>query len=438
MTKPRNGSTDLDRRTLLRAFAQGAAAGVAGFGLFARRAAAQQPILRAYIQQNQPEDFGPSIDFGRRTMPMPNASLPTLSPATAPATERAIGQYEAILARGGWPQVASVDPMRLGMRHPSVAELRRRLAAVGDLDAGAITELYDADLEAAVRRFQARHGLSVDGIVREATLRCINVPVAVRISQLKTNLARLRAFAGPSASRFVLCNIPAAQVEAVENDTVVSRYTAVVGKPDRPSPEIQSKIVEVNFNPYWTVPVSIVRRDLIPKMQAEPDYLAKNRIHVFDPHGRELLAQQINWYSEQAMSYRFKQDPGDFNSLGSVRINFPNSHEVYMHDTPFKNLFGEDFRFHSSGCVRVQNVRELVNWLLAATPRWSRQETDQVIRTGERKDAWLTPAVPLHWVYVTAWATADCIVQFREDIYNRDGLGAYATRADPVVASGAR
>src|SRR3984893_13202725 len=363
MAKLGNCSTDLDRRTLLRAFVQGAAAGVAGVGLFARRAAAQQPVLQAFIQQNQPDDFGPSIDFGQRRMPMPNASLPTLSPATVQATERAIGQYDAILARGGWPQVASVDSMRLGMRHPGVAELRRRLAAVGDLDAGGITDLYDADLEAAVRRFQARHGLTVDGIVREPTLRSINVPVAVRISQLKTNLARLRAFAAVSGSRFVVCNIPAAQVEAVEHDTVVARYTAVVGKPDRPSPEIQSKIVEINFNPYWTAPVSIVRRDLMPKMQAEPDYLSKNRIHIFDPRGRELLAQQVNWYSEEAVNYRFKQDPGDFNSLGSIRINSPNSHEVYMHDTPFKNLFGEDFRFHSSGCVRVQNVRDLVNWL---------------------------------------------------------------------------
>jgi murein L,D-transpeptidase YcbB/YkuD len=433
MAKLGNCSTDLDRRTLLRAFAQGAAAGVAGVGLFARHAAAQQPMLQAFIQQNQPDDFGPSIDFGRRTMPMPNASLPTLSPATVQATEGAIGQYDAILARGGWPQVASVESMRLGMRHPGVADLRRRLAAVGDLDAGGITDLYDADLEAAVRRFQARHGLTVDGIVREPTLRSINVPVAVRISQLKTNFARLRAFAAASGSRFVVCNIPAAQVEAVEHDTVVARYTAVVGKPDRPSPEIQSKIVEINFNPYWTAPVSIVRRDLMPKMQAEPDYLSKNRIHIFDPRGRELLAQQVNWYSEEAVNYRFKQDPGDLNSLGSIRINFPNSHEVYMHDTPFKNLFGEDFRFHSSGCVRVQNVRDLVNWLLATTPGWSRMQIDQVLRTGERKDVRLTLPVPLHWIYVTAWATADGIVQFREDIYNRDGLGAYATRAGSGV-----
>jgi murein L,D-transpeptidase YcbB/YkuD len=439
MAKPRIRSSKLlDRRQLLRAFAHGAAAGVAGLGLSARRAVAQDATLQALIQQNQRDHFDPDFASAARTIPMPNPSLPTLSPATVQATEAAIGHYEAILARGGWPEVQPVNPIRVGMRHPSVADLRLRLTAVGDLDAGGITDVYDSYVEAAVRRFQARHGLAVDGIVREQTFRSINVPAAVRISQLKTNLARLRAFGGALGNRFVVCNIPAAQIEAVENGTLVSRYTAVVGKPDRPSPEIQSKIVEVNFNPYWTVPVSIVRRDLIPKMQAEPDYLTKNRIHIFDPHGRELLAQQINWYSETAVNYRFKQDPGDFNSLGSIRINFHNSHEVYMHDTPFKNLFGEDFRFHSSGCVRVQNVRELVNWLLATTPGWPQAEIDQVIRTGERKDARLTPPVPLHWVYLTAWATADGIVQFREDIYNRDGLGAYATRVDFVVPIGAR
>ncbi len=434
MAEPRNRcSTDLDRRTLLRAFAQGAAAGVAGLGVFGRRAVAQEGTLQALIQQSPRADFDSGFESATRIVPMPNPSLPTLSPATVQATEQAIGRYEAILARGGWPNVQPVDRVRFAMRHPSVADLRRCLVAVGDLEAITIDDVYDSYVESAVRRFQARHGLTVDGIVHEQTLRLLNVPAAVRISQLKTNLARLRGFGGGLGNRFVVCNIPAAQIEAVENDRVVSRYTAVVGKPDRPSPDIQTKIIEVNFNPYWTAPVSIVRRDLIPKMQAEPDYLSKNRIHIFDPHGRELPAQQINWYSEGAANYRFKQDPGDFNSLGSIRINFPNSHEVYMHDTPFKNLFGEDFRFHSSGCVRVQNVGELVNWLLAATPGWSRAEIDRVLRTEERKDARLTPPVPLHWVYVTAWATADGIVQFREDIYNRDGLGAYATRADPVV-----
>ena len=142
--------------------------------------------------------------------------------------------------------------------------------------------------------------------------------------------------------------------------------------------------------------------------------------------GGELQASQINWYSEEAVNYRFKQDPGDFNSLGSIRINFPNKDGVYMHDTPLKNLFGEDLRFHSSGCVRVQNVRELVNWLLVETPGWARPEIDHIIKAGERKDAKVARPVPLYWVYITGWATPDGVVQFRDDIYNRDGLGPVA------------
>jgi murein L,D-transpeptidase YcbB/YkuD len=262
--------------------------------------------------------------------------------------------------------------------------------------------------------------------VRDQTFKALNVPAPVRLQQLRTNLVRLRTMSGNLGNRFVVCNIPAAHIEAIENGVAVSRHTAVVGKPDRPSPDVNSKIVEINFNPYWTVPVSIVRRDLIPKMQAEPDYLANNRIRIFDGRGGELQASQINWYSEEAVNYRFKQDPGDFNSLGSIRINFPSKDGVYMHDTPLKNLFGEDMRFHSSGCVRVQNVRELVNWLLMETPGWSRQEIDAVIKSGERKDAKVVKPVPLYWVYVTAWATPDGVTQFREDIYNRDGLGPVA------------
>jgi murein L,D-transpeptidase YcbB/YkuD len=418
----RDQSTFFDRRRFLRTLATGAAA--AGAAVQTARAAEDDRLLDALINQNQNADFGQGFDSASRTIKMPTSSLPTLSPATAQTTEQAIPQYEAIVARGGWPQVTGTDRLRLGVRHPSVAALRQRLLMAGDLEANAGGgDVYDSYVEAAVRRFQARHGLTVDGVVREQTLRALNYSAEVRLSQLKTNLVRLRTFSGALGNRFVMCNLPAAQIEAIENGVAVSRHTAVVGKPDRPSPDIQSKIVEINFNPYWTVPVSIVRRDLIPKMQAQPDYLTQNHIRIFDPHQRELLPQQINWYSEEAVNYRFKQDPGDFNSLGSIRINFPNPHQVYMHDTPLKNLFGEDMRFHSSGCVRVQNVRELVNWLLAETPGWSREEIEQVVRSGEQKNARVAKPVALYWVYVTAWATPDGIVQFRDDIYNKDGLG---------------
>ena len=161
----------------------------------------------------------------------------------------------------------------------------------------------------------------------------------------------------------MVCNIPAARIEAIENGVAVSRHTAVAGKPDRPSPEINSKIIQINFNPYWTVPASIVQQGSDPE-NAGSAGLSHQQSH---PHlrrrHRELQPAQINWYSEDATNYTFKQDPGSFNSLGSIRINFPSAFGVYMHDTPLKNLFGDDFRFHSSGCVRVQNVRQLVAWL---------------------------------------------------------------------------
>jgi len=418
----------VDRRVFLHRLGMGAAA-LGGSAFLARFAGAQDVQLQSLIEQNlRGGEFGQSFDSGSRTLAMPKADLPTLSPLSVLTTDQATRRYEVIVAGGGWPAVPAGDRLRLGSRHPSVIALRRRLTVDGDLAANVgITDVYDSYVEAAVRRFQARHGLVVDGLVREQTYKAMNVPAFERLNQLRMNLARLKTLTAHLGNRYVLCNIPAAQVEAVENGVAVSRHTAVVGKPDRPSPDVNSKIVEINFNPYWTVPVSIVRKDLIPRMQETPDYLTTNRIRIFDQRGNELDPSQINWYSEEAINYMFKQDPGDFNSLGTIRINFPSKDGVYMHDTPYKNLFGEDFRFHSSGCIRVQNVRDLVNWLLIETPGWSRPEIDAVVKSGERKDAKVAKPVALYWVYVTAWAAPDGIVQFRDDIYGRDGLGPMAT-----------
>jgi L,D-transpeptidase YcbB len=410
----------VDRRALLRRL--GLALGAAGL---VRPAFAQDATLQALIDQNQKRDLGQEFDSASRTIHMPKASLPTLSPSTVDTTEQAIGLYEGIAARGGWPAVPPTDRLRLGNRHPSVVALRQRLAATADIDADAGDgDIFDSYVEAAVRRFQARHGISIDGIVRQETFDRLNIPCDVRLAQLRTNLARLRQVKTDLGERYVMCNLPAARVEAVEQGVAVSRHTAVVGKPDRPSPDLGTHVVEVNFNPFWTVPVSIVRRDLIPLMQKDSNYLTNEHIHIYDPRGNELAPSQIDWNSNDAVHYRFRQDPGDFNALGNLRLNIPNNDGVYMHDTPEKNLFGEDMRFDSSGCVRVQNVRELVAWLLRDTPGWTREKIDATIKSGERVDARLTRPVPVYWVYITAWATPDGVVQFRDDIYNRDGLGA--------------
>jgi len=426
MNKPhdRDGAPT-DRRTFLR---RGVAA-LGAAGLAARAAFAEDAALDALIGDTQRGEFGQGFDEASRTIHMPKASEPTVSTATAQTTEKAIDRYADIVARGGWPHVPSVGVLRLGDRHPSVPVLRDRLVASGDIDPNAVgNDIYDSYVEAAVRRFQARHGLTVDGIIRAETLAALNVPAPVRLAQLKVNVTRLRTLSVNLSPRYVVANIPAARVEAIENGLAVSRHAAVAGKPDRPSPELTSKIVQINFNPYWTVPPSIVQKDLIPKMQDQPDYLTSNHIRIFDARHKELEPSQINWYSEDATHYSFKQDPGSYNSLGSIRINFPSAYGVYMHDTPLKNLFGEDFRFHSSGCMRVQNVRQLVAWLLQGVRGWSLEDIDHVIKSGEQKNAQVTKPVPLHWVYITGWATPDGVVQFRDDIYGKDGRpGAQTT-----------
>jgi murein L,D-transpeptidase YcbB/YkuD len=414
----------ITRRSLLAAAATGLAA--SGFARLACAAEGQtsDQLLDELMRENQENGVGSGFDNASRTVRLPKKSLPTLSPSTAETTQTSIAQYETIVAKGGWPNVpASANGLSVGARGAAVPALRQRLSVAGDLELNSgDPQVCDSYVDAAVRRFQLRHGLHADGIVHDATLHALNVPADQRLAQLKTNAIRLKALTGNLGSRIVVANIPAAQIEAIENGVAVTRHTAVAGKPDRPSPDLKTKITQINFNPFWTVPVSIIRKDLIPKMQAEPDYLTKNHIRIFDPRNNELQPSQIDWYSTDAVNYKFKQDAGNFNSLGSMKINFPSPDGVYMHDTPSKNLFGEDFRFASSGCMRVQNVRELVYWILAETPGWSKTEIDEVIQSGERKDAKVAKPVPLYWVYITAWATPDGVVQFRDDIYNRDGV----------------
>ncbi len=365
------------------------------------------------------------------------ATTPILSTQTVAATEAAIEQYQQIVANGGWPTVPN-QQMRLGTNGSAVVALRRRLIVSGDIgsETGA-SPVYDSYVEAAVRRFQARHGVNATGAVNQQTLAALNVSAEQRLKQLEINLVRLRSFSRDLGNRYVTANIPAASVETVENGAVVTHHIAGVGKIDRQSPVMQTKAIQINFNPFWTVPASVIRKDLIPKMQADPNYLHDNHIRVYNKENQELQPQEINWNSLDAMNYRFRQDTGgDFNSLGVVRIDIANPYGVYMHDTPAKGVFGDDFRFVSSGCIRLQNVRDYVAWLLKETPGWDRDHIDEVIRSGERVDVKIAPPVPVYWVYVTAWAAPGGVVQFRDDIYQRDGFGApsvAATQGRPVA-----
>jgi murein L,D-transpeptidase YcbB/YkuD len=388
------------------------------------------------VLQNGSTEWSDGFDAASVGAADVRTSIPTLSPQIVDSLQLAITQYSDIVSRGGWPSVPSDQKLRIGVRAPAVAVLRQRLAVSGDLPQNALnsSDAFDSYVDAAVKRFQARHGIQPDGIIGQTTFAALNIPAHVRLAQLSTNLTRLKVLTAKAMPpRFVMVNIPAATVEAVEGGQVVSRHTAVVGKVTRPSPIVNSKISEINFHPFWTVPASIIKKDLIPLMQKDPNYLTNYHIRIFDKTGAELRPEQVDWTTDEATNYMFKQDPGDENSLGRVKINFPSPDGVYMHDTPHKSLFNEDYRFDSSGCVRIQNIRELIVWILRDTPEWDRNAIENEFRSGNRIDVKVVNPVQLYWTYITAWSTTDNVVQFRDDIYNLDGLEQFS---EPAPAEG--
>jgi murein L,D-transpeptidase YcbB/YkuD len=362
----------------------------------------------------------------------PALGSPTLSSGNIAATKAAIQKYKAIVAQGGWPSVPATA-MKPGSRGQEVITLHRRLEISGDLVGMSIPDQYDGAVVAAVKKFQLRHGLPPTGVIdSKATIEAMNVPASMRLAQLEANLKRLQKLAPQAGSRHVLVNIPAAQVEAVDGGQVIQRHAAVVGKIERPTPELSSKIKEVNFNPYWYVPRSIIHKDLVPKgrqyASRGQDMLAAYRMEAFDAAGNPLDPRQIDWYGEAVYTYNFRQRPWEENSLGFVKINFPNKDAVYLHDTPLKSLFGKAIRFESSGCVRVHNVGSLVAWLLESNPGWNMSRIDTLKRSGEQIDVKVAKPTPVHLAYVSAWATPDGQINFRPDIYSHDS-GAHTASA---------
>lgn len=350
------------------------------------------------------------------------SNQPVFSPNTISSLQQAIAGYGQIVSGGGWPAVPDQVKLHLGVQDPSVSALRQRLMVSGDLPQTAgISPAFDSYVDEAVKRFQARHGLPADGVVSTITYKALNVPADLRLGQLQTNLVRLQAMSGDLGSRFVMVNIPAISIEAVENGRVVQRHAAIVGKTDRQTPIVNSKITNLNLNPYWHAPESIVRKDIIPLMQKDPQYLAKNDIKILRPDGSEVPPESIDWNTDEATRYLLRQEPGANNAMASVKINFANPHAVYLHDTPQQSLFSKLMRFESSGCVRVQNVRDLIVWIARDEPGWDRQTIERIIAARTRQDINLSNPVPIYLTYITAWATDPSVVQFRDDIYGRDG-----------------
>ncbi|HET9573641.1 MAG TPA: L,D-transpeptidase family protein [Methyloceanibacter sp.] len=398
--------------------------GLFGGGLFGGgQRGPQQPGSQAFHGDELPPEEGDAAT--RAWILNPALGTPTLAKANVAATQAAIAKYRAIVANGGWPMVPAMA-MHPGSTGPEVVTLHRRLEISGDLVGMSVPQEYDAALVAAVKKFQARHGFPPTGVIdSHAMIDALNVPATVRLAQLEANLKRIQTLSTAAANRYVVVNIPSAQVEAVDSGQVVQRHAAVVGKPERPTPELSSKIQEINFNPFWYVPKSIIYKDLVPKAQEfarrNQDMLAAYHMQAFDAAGNPIGNNQIDWFGQDVYNYQFRQLPWDQNSLGFVKINFPNKDAVYMHDTPLKSLFGRSVRFESSGCVRVNDVETLVDWILQDTGGWNMQRMMAVKQSGEQIDVKLVRPIPVYFTYISAWGTPDGTVQFRPDIYNHDG-----------------
>ena len=323
------------------------------------------PVEVAPKPKKSPKPAPPPLETALSTDPTPDAVAETFF-----ATQKAAERYARIVEEGGWAtDLPALRPGAQGRGGRQAAPSSRSSRAISKTGGARQRASGTPALTAAVKHFQSRMGLRQTGVVAgrdaEGDQRAGGGAPAGTGRQRGAALQRCIS---SSSSRYVVVNLPSTSVEAVQDGKVAHRYVAIVGDPDHPSPEISAHISVVNLNPTWTVPTSIIKKEIIPHMQRDPGYLSRMKIRVLDGQLHEIDPRTVDWSTERAANYILRQDSGAGNSLGSIRIGMPNKLAVYMHDTPGKALFGRDFRFLSHGCVRVQGVYDYAAWLLEDTP----------------------------------------------------------------------
>jgi len=336
---------------------------------------------------------------------------------------QALVDYRTLEDNGGWPKISAGVKLAKGSRHERVRQLRARLLASGDLAAeiAAQDTLFDDALSQAVKRFQRRHGLTVDGIVGPQTLAALNIPVTERTQQIELNLERWRWLPDDFGRRHLLVNITDFTMSVIEDGRETFGTKVVVGRTKRPTPIFNADMSYVVLNPMWYVPYSIAVKDKLPKLRRNAYSLAGQQIRVYSGK-REVDPGTVNWHQVSAKNfpYRLRQDPGPSNALGRVKFMFPNPYSVYLHDTPSRNLFARDQRTFSSGCIRVAEPIELAEYLLKDNPRWNRKKILSATRGKRQRTVHLAEKIPVYLLYWTAWVDEDGTVNFRDDIYQRD------------------
>jgi len=340
---------------------------------------------------------------------------------------QALAHDRKIAERGGWPAVSTGPSLKKESFDRRVIELKKRLIASGDLtpEEDESGELFDETLEQAVIRFQEQHGLDADGVAGPATLKAINVPVQARIRQIELNMERLRWIPRDLGQKYIIVNIADFKLDLFENGHTNMSMKVVVGKNYWHTPVFSAVMTYLELNPYWNVPKNIMVREIIPKMSKDPDYLAKNNLKViWEGQGRIEVIDPgaLDWSlaSAKNFNYKLRQDPGPQNPLGRIKFMFPNRFNVYLHDTPVKNLFSKNVRAFSHGCIRIEKPMELAEYLLKRDPSWTQERIQAAIDDGRNKAVRLPQPIAVYILYLTAWVDEAGRLNFREDVYDRD------------------
>lgn len=349
-------------------------------------------------------------------------SLEELTPAHSQYTalRDALATYREIAQRGGWQPVSANLKLKPGQAHAAVPAVARRLAVTGDYTATVDEQdrRYGPELQEAVKRFQRRHGLEPDAIIGRAVVSHMNVPADARVRQIALNLERWRWLPRDLGERHILVNIPEYRLEVWEGHSVPLSMRVVVGKKDTPTPIFADDMTYIVFSPYWNVPPEIARTETVPSALQDPAFLQRTNMEVLDKSGTPVDPSSVDL--EAIEEYRFRQRPGSSNSLGLVKFMFPNSYNVYLHDTPSDSLFARATRSFSHGCVRVEQPEKLAQYLLGDQPAWTPEHISDAMHAGTEKTVKLSKPLPVYLGYWTARVSADGILQFRDDLYGID------------------
>lgn len=307
---------------------------------------------------------------------------------------------------GGWQPITNGKiSLKSGMASPTILQIKKRLYATGDMPIDS-TNIYNAQLETAIVNYQTSLGLTANGVINEALIKEMNVPAVKRIEQILVNMDRMRWMPEPEGN-LLLVNIPEFTLKVFEGNKKAFSMNVVVGKEGHNTMMFKGDLSQIVFSPYWNVTPDIIKEEIMPAMAKNPNYLATHNMEVTSTSGGIPVVRQL---------------PGPENSLGKVKFLFPNSFNIYFHDTPAKSLFSKDKRAYSHGCIRLSEPTKLAEYLLRSQPEWPSDKIADAMNSGEEKYVKLKNSVPVIITYYTAWVDDNGLLNFRDDIYGYDAL----------------